>query len=83
MRLRVLPYKCELKDLVLSNICLEGANPKIQSKSSDGNNFSKEQGRSGGGQVVSMLAFYSDNPSSNPTEAYSLYCKICVWKDLK
>ena len=25
----------------------------------------------GGGQVVSILAFYSDNPSSNPTEAYS------------
>ena len=23
----------------------------------------------GGGQVVSMLAFYSDDPSSNPAEA--------------
>ena len=25
----------------------------------------------GGGQVVSVLAFYFNNPSSNPTEAYS------------
>ena len=25
----------------------------------------------GGGQVVSVLAFYSDHPSSNPAEAYS------------
>ena len=28
-----------------------------------------QTGASGGGQVVSMLAFYSDNPSSNPAEA--------------
>ena len=27
----------------------------------------------GGGQVVSVLAFYSDDPSSNPAEVYSLY----------
>ena len=26
----------------------------------------------GGGQVVSLLAFYSDDPSSNPAEAYSV-----------
>ena len=32
----------------------------------------------GGGQVVSMLSFYSDNPSSNPADAYSFFCKICV-----
>ena len=25
----------------------------------------------GGGQVVSVLAFYSDNPSSNPAEVYN------------
>ena len=25
----------------------------------------------GGSQVVSMLAFYCDDPSSNPTEAFS------------
>ena len=31
----------------------------------------------GGGQVVSLLAFYSDDPSSNPAEAYS------VWKERK
>ena len=26
-----------------------------------------------GGQVVSVLAFFSDNPSSNPADAYSLH----------
>ena len=26
----------------------------------------------GGGQVVSVLAFYSDDPSSNPAEVYSI-----------
>ena len=35
----------------------------------------------GGGQVVSVLVFYSDDPSSNPAEAYSFFCKICVWKE--
>ena len=34
-----------------------------------------------GGQVVSVLAFYSNEPSSNPTEAYSFFCKICVLKN--
>ena len=32
-----------------------------------------------GGQVVSMLAFYSDNLISNPAAACSFFCKICVW----
>ena len=32
----------------------------------------------GRGQVVSMLAFFSDDPSSNPAEAYSLSYTICV-----
>ena len=27
----------------------------------------------GGGQVVSVLAFYSENSSSNSTEAYSFF----------
>ena len=27
----------------------------------------------GGGQVVSMLSFYSDDPSSNPADAYSFF----------
>ena len=27
----------------------------------------------GGGQVVSVLAFYSDNPSSDPTDAYNFF----------
>ena len=33
-------------------------------------------GRGGGGQVVSVLAFYSDDLSSNPGEAYSFFCLI-------
>ena len=37
----------------------------------------------GGGQLVSVLAFYSDNPSSNPANAYSFFCKICFWKERK
>ena len=37
----------------------------------------------GGGQVVSVLAFYSDDPSSNPAEAYSLFSVQCVGKDRK
>ena len=28
----------------------------------------------GGGQVVSVLAFYSDDPSSNPADAYGFFC---------
>ena len=32
----------------------------------------------GGGQVVRMLAFYSDDPSSNPAEDYSFSCKFCA-----
>ena len=27
----------------------------------------------GGGQVVSVLAFYSDEPSSNPADTYSFF----------
>ena len=30
----------------------------------------------GGGQVVSMLAFYSDDPSSNPADVPSFYEKF-------
>ena len=37
----------------------------------------------GGGHVVSVLAFYFNNPSSNPAEAYSFLCKICVWQERK
>ena len=37
----------------------------------------------GGGQVVSMQATYSDDPSSNPADAYSFLCKICIWKEQK
>ena len=42
----------------------------------------KAMGR-GGGQVVSVLAFNSDDLSSNPVEAYSFFCKISVWKERK
>ena len=38
-------------------------------------------GRGGGGQVVSVLAFYSDNPSSNPVEAYSFSVNFVVEKN--
>ena len=37
----------------------------------------------GGGQAVSVLAFYSNDPSSNPADSYSFFCKICVWKEQK
>ena len=37
----------------------------------------------GGGQVDSVLAFYSDDLSSNPADAYSFLCKICAWKERK
>ena len=35
----------------------------------------------GRGQVVSVLAFYSDDPSSNPTEAYSFSVKFVFEKN--
>ena len=31
----------------------------------------------GGGQVVSVLALYSNNLSLNLVDAYSFFCKIC------
>ena len=40
----------------------------------------------GGGQVVSRLAFYSDDPSSNPAEAYTFFLQnLCLerWKNKK
>ena len=35
----------------------------------------------GGGQVVSVLVFHSDDPSSNPADAYIFFCKIWIWKE--
>ena len=32
----------------------------------------------GGGLVVSVLAFYSDDPSSIPAEVYNFFCKILL-----
>ena len=32
----------------------------------------------GGGHVVSVLAFYSDDLSSNPADVYSFICKISL-----
>ena len=40
--------------------------------------FNKTKWGRGGGQVVSVLAFYSDDPSSSPAEGCSFFCKICV-----
>ena len=37
----------------------------------------------GGGQVVCMRDFNSDDPSSNPAETYNFFCKICVSKEEK
>ena len=34
----------------------------------------------GGGQVVSVLTFYFDDPSSNPAEAYIFYVKAVLKK---
>ena len=34
-----------------------------------------------GDQLVSVLAFFSYNPSSNPAEAFSLFRKICIKKN--
>ena len=38
------------------------------------------QGR-GSGQVVSVVAFYSDDPSSNPADAYSFSVKFVFKKN--
>ena len=43
-----------------------------------GKSFRKKTFGGCGGQVVSMLAFYSDNPSLNPADVFSFFCKICV-----
>ena len=37
----------------------------------------------GGSQVVSMLAFYSDGPSSNPADAFSFSVKYVFEKEGK
>ena len=40
-------------------------------------------GRGGGGQVVSMLAFYYNNTSLNPAEAYSFSVKFVFEKNIR
>ena len=40
-------------------------------------NIQQTLGRSGG-QVVSVLTFYSDNPSSNPAEVYNFSVKLLL-----
>ena len=42
----------------------------------------KPKGR-GGGQVVSVLAFYSDDTSSNPAEVYSFSVILCLKRTKK
>ena len=34
-----------------------------------------------GGQVVYVIAFYSEDLSSNAAQAYIIFCKICVLKE--
>ena len=41
------------------------------------------QGGRGGCQVVSVLAFYSNDPSSNPAEAYNFSIKFVFEKNKK
>ena len=36
-----------------------------------------------GGEIINMLAFYSDDPSLNPADADSFFCKFCVRKEGK
>ena len=36
------------------------------------------KGHGDGGQVVRVLAFFSNDPNSNPAEAYVFSVKICV-----
>ena len=38
----------------------------------------KKYDHGGGGRVVSLLAYYSDNPSLNPAEAYNLFRFSCL-----
>ena len=38
---------------------------------------------SGGGRVVSVLAFYYDDPSSNPADVYSFYSANCLKRTKK
>ena len=45
-------------------------------------NLSLSLGR-GGGQVVSVLAFYSDDPSSNPAEVYNFFSVKLLLKRTK
>ena len=40
-----------------------------------------EKGRGDGGQVVSVLAFYTNDPSSNPSEAHSFSVKFMFEKN--
>ena len=35
----------------------------------------------GGAQVVTVVAFFSDDPSSNPPEAFSFFCNIVFEKN--
>ena len=40
----------------------------------------QESNGHGGGQVVNVIAFHSDNPSSNPADAYVFSVKIVLEK---
>ena len=47
-----------------------------RTKLSEKANIERRLGRGGGGQVVSVLAFYFDDLSSNPTEVYNFSVKL-------
>ena len=71
--LKLLYLRQSVSDPLVIDICpSEGAR-----------NFEQSLGQGGSSQVVSVLDFDSDDPSSNPADAYRFSCKICVWKDQK
>ena len=41
------------------------------------------KGHGSGCQLVAVLVFNSDDKSLNPADAYSFFCKNCVWKEQK
>ena len=64
--------KSSLRDLVLGSLKVHVALKR-----------NEEMSRGGRGQVVSVLAFNSDDLSLNPADAYSFFYKICILKGTK
>ena len=72
VELRVRP-EVKRQDVLLKWNCLERSMKQLDSEGT---------GRGGGGQAVKMLAYYSDDPISNPADAYS-FSVIFVLKRTK